>query len=258
MLLIPAIDLRNGRCVRLYQGNFEAETSYTAAPEKLLRHYRALGAPWVHVVDLDGALKGVQGNRSIIADMACERGVYLQVGGGIREASTIRALLDLGVARVVIGSAALERPADVARWLHHFGTKRLCLSFDVRMDDSGHPRVHIKGWLHKTPLTLWDAIDALSPTSFEHVLCTDIERDGTLTGPNVAFYRAALSRYPHLQWQASGGVRHAADLSALEDIGIAAAVSGKALLENHIPIEELRPFWPVALSPVSTSGTAAS
>ena len=258
MLLIPAIDLRAGRCVRLYQGQFDTETRYVTEPQELLRRYQALGAPWVHVVDLDGAQEGVPANGSLIAALARQRAVRLQVGGGIRAAYMIEALLNAGVARVVIGSAAVERPVEVLRWLQHFGSERLCLAFDVRVDEGGEPRVHTQAWTCNSALTLWDAIRVFPKEALRHVLCTDIERDGALTGPNLALYRSAVSRFPALAWQASGGVRDATDLAALARLGVAAAVSGKALLEERMTQEELRPFWPEGLSPVSTYGTARS
>jgi len=258
MLLIPAIDLRAGRCVRLYQGQFDAETRYTTEPHELLQRYQTLGASWVHVVDLDGARDGVPTNMPLIARLTRERAVRLQVGGGVRSAYVIEALLEAGVARVVVGSAALERPVEVFRWLKRFGAERLCLAFDVRIDEGGEPRVHTRAWTLNSALTLWDAIRVFPKQALRHVLCTDIERDGALTGPNLALYRSAVSRFPHLAWLASGGVRDATDLAALARLGVAAAVSGKALLEERMTHEELRPFLPNASSPVSTYATVRS
>jgi phosphoribosylformimino-5-aminoimidazole carboxamide ribotide isomerase len=257
MLLMPAIDLRQGRCVRLYQGDFGAETRYEHEPHELLVRYRGLGATWLHVVDLDGAKDGVLANRSVIVALASQRAVRLQVGGGIRTAAAINDLLRVGVERVVVGSAAVERPAEVADWIARFGTERICLALDVRIDSRG-PLVRTRGWTEGTALTLWEAIERYPTGSVKHVLCTDIERDGALSGPNVELYQEARRRFPELAWQASGGVRDAADLKALAACGVAAAVSGKALLEERITAEELRPFLPDASSPASTSATARS
>jgi phosphoribosylformimino-5-aminoimidazole carboxamide ribotide isomerase len=257
MLLMPAIDLRQGRCVRLYQGNFGAETRYEHEPHELLVRYRGLGATWLHVVDLDGAKDGVLANRSVIVALASQRAVRLQVGGGVRTAAAIDDLLRVGVERVVVGSAAVERPAEVADWIARFGAERICLALDVRIDSKG-PLVRTRGWTEGTALTLWEAIERYPTGSVKHVLCTDIERDGALSGPNVELYTEARRRFPGLAWQASGGVRDAADLKALAACGVAAAVSGKALLEERITAEELRPFLPDASSPASTSATARS
>jgi phosphoribosylformimino-5-aminoimidazole carboxamide ribotide isomerase len=256
MLLIPAIDLRKGRTVRLFQGDFAAETRYDLQPHELLLRYRGLGASWLHVVDLDGAKDGALSNRSIIVALASQKAVRLQVGGGIRTSTTIDDLLRQGVSRVVIGSTAVERPDEVNEWLVRYGPDRVCLAFDVRLDDGGVPRVRTRGWTEGTTLSLWDAIARFPADRLKHVLCTDIERDGALTGPNVDLYRDAVSRCPHLQWQASGGVRDASDLAALAQTGVAAAVSGKALLEERITSEELRPFLQDASSPASMSATA--
>jgi phosphoribosylformimino-5-aminoimidazole carboxamide ribotide isomerase len=258
MLLIPAIDLRHGRCVRLYQGDFGAETRYEHEPHELLLRYRGLGASWLHVVDLDGAKDGVLANRSVIVALASQRAVRLQVGGGVRSAAVIDDLLRKGVERVVVGSAAVERPEDVAGWFARFGADRICLALDVRMDSEGEPRVRTHGWTEGTAVSLWEAISRFPTGTVKHVLCTDIERDGAMSGPNLNLYRTAMSRFPRLAWQASGGVRNAADLEALAQIGVAAAVSGKALLEERITPEELRPFLPDASSPASTSATAKS
>ena len=257
MLLMPAIDLRHGRCVRLYQGDFGAETRYEHEPHELLLRYRGLGATWLHVVDLDGAKDGVLANRSVIVALASQRAVRLQVGGGVRTAAAIDDLLRAGVERVVVGSAAVERPAEVADWIARFGAERICLALDVRIDSKG-PMVRTRGWTEGTAITLWEAIERYPQGSLRHVLCTDIERDGAMSGPNVELYKAATQRFPELAWQASGGVRDAADLKALAACGVAAAVSGKALLEERITAEELRPFLPDASFPASTSVTARS
>jgi len=246
MLLIPSIDLRGGACVRLYQGDFDAETRYATDPLRLLSRYRALGASWLHIVDLDGARDGALGNRALIGELAAQHALHLQVGGGVRDAAVVDELLAAGIERVVIGSAAVERPAEVAGWLQRYGAERLCLAFDVRLDDNGVPRLQTRGWRCATAQSLWDAIEPFAPAGLRHVLCTDIARDGALTGPNVALYAEAQRRFPHIQWQASGGIARGADLAALAATGVAAAISGKALLEERISIEELRLFLPNA------------
>ncbi|MEP7246789.1 MAG: 1-(5-phosphoribosyl)-5-[(5-phosphoribosylamino)methylideneamino]imidazole-4-carboxamide isomerase [Gammaproteobacteria bacterium] len=255
MLLIPAIDLRNGRCVRLFKGDFNAETRYEFEPQDLLVRYRDFGATWLHVVDLDGAKDGVLANRDTIVALASQRALRIQVGGGMRSPEAIEDLLSNGVERAVIGSAAVERPLEVVRWMKTFGPERICLALDVKLDAGGEPRVRTRGWTEGTGVSLWQALEPFLSVGLKHVLCTDIDRDGALTGPNVDLYRRALERFPQLTWQASGGVRDAADLAALARLGMAAAVSGKALLEQRITSEELRPFLPNASSPASTSAT---
>jgi phosphoribosylformimino-5-aminoimidazole carboxamide ribotide isomerase len=246
VLLIPAIDLRNGRCVRLLKGDFAAETRYEFEPHELLQRYRGIGATWLHVVDLDGARDGTLANRSILVSLASQSAVKIQVGGGVRSAAVIDDLLRNGVSRVVIGSLAVEQPRVVIGWLNQFGPARLCLAFDIRNDESGVPRVRTRGWTQGGHLSLWEALEPFLEHGLQHVLCTDIERDGALTGPSLELYRQARERHPQIAWQASGGVRDAADLAALAQLGMAAAVSGKALLEERMTSEELRPFLPNA------------
>ena len=246
MRLIPAIDLRAGHCVRLLHGDFAAETRYAADPHSLLTKYREVGADWLHIVDLDGARDGSLGNRAIIVDLAARKAISLQVGGGLRNTAALAQILDAGVARAVVGSAAVSQVEQVQAWLAHFGAQRLTLAFDVSIDDSGSPKVMTHGWQRQSEYSLWNAMDAYSTSQLKHVLCTDVGRDGALSGPNVELYREAVRRYPQVEWQASGGIRNAHDLQALSDAGAAAAISGKALLENLIPIEDLQPFLPNA------------
>jgi phosphoribosylformimino-5-aminoimidazole carboxamide ribotide isomerase len=250
MLLIPSIDLRAGQCVRLLRGDFERETRYELEPQELLRRYRALGASWLHVVDLDAARAGAAAassvNRRLIERLAAQSALRLQVGGGVRSAAAIDELLAIGVTRVVIGSAAVERPDQVSTWLERYGSERLCLAFDARLDEHRVPRLHTHGWRQASAQTLWDAVATFAERGLKHLLCTDIDRDGALGGPNVALYQEALRRYPALQWQASGGIASGADLSALAAAGLPAAISGSALLQERIAFEELRPFLPNA------------
>jgi phosphoribosylformimino-5-aminoimidazole carboxamide ribotide isomerase len=246
MHLIPAIDLRDGHCVRLLHGDFDAETRYAPDPQTLLLKYCDLGAEWLHIVDLDGARGGAVDNRAVILQLAAHKAVKLQVGGGLRNTAALAQLLDAGVARVVVGSAALAQADQVLTWLKYFGPERLTLAFDVCIDGGGPPRVMTHGWQRQSEHSLWSAVDLYAGSGLTHVLCTDIGRDGALTGPNISLYGEALRRYPQIEWQASGGIRNAQDLHALAAVGASAAISGKALLEDLIPLEELQPFLPNA------------
>jgi len=246
MQLIPSIDLRGGHCVRLLRGDFAAETRYPQAPLELLRGYRRMGCQWLHVVDLDGARDGMLANEQLIAGLAVEPGIRLQVGGGVRERGAIDRLLALGVVRVVIGSAAVDDRNAVVNWFEHFGPERICLAFDVRLAPDGLPLLRTRGWQQATTLSLWEAVESFLDCGLRHVLCTDIARDGAMTGPNVALYAEAARRYPQLQWQASGGVSGLADLQALAAAGAAAAISGRALLEDRLATGDLQPYLPGA------------
>src|SRR3954471_23369389 len=256
MILIPSIDLRNGRCVRLLKGDFNQETRYDLEPHELLKRYRALGANWLHIVDLDGAKDGRLANRSVIVRLASTRALSIQVGGGVRSSAVVDDLLRNGIDRVIVGSAAVEQPAEVRSWLEKYGPEKIGLAFDIRHDAERVPRVLTRGWTKESKLTLWEAVESYLPYGLKHVLCTDADLDGALAGPAVALYAEAVQRYPQIAWQASGGVRSAADLVALRETGSAAAISGKALLEELIRPEELLPFLPNASFPASTSATA--
>jgi len=249
------MDLRDGRCVRLYQGNFAWETRYSISPTDLLERYRDLGARWVHVVDLDAARAGARINHALIARLARHPMMCLQVGGGVRSTDDLDKLFSAGAARVVIGSLAVEKVQCVAGWIKIFGAERICLAFDVRMDARGEFYVHTHGWKRKSTLTLWEALQPYTD-SVKHVACTDIERDGTDRGPNLRLYQAALARFPRISWQASGGIRNGLDLCDLCDRGVPVAISGRALIEGRMRNEELKSFFPDASFPVSTSATA--
>jgi phosphoribosylformimino-5-aminoimidazole carboxamide ribotide isomerase len=240
MNLIPAIDLRDGRCVRLLRGDFDQETRYSVDPVELAVRYRDLGAGWLHVVDLDGAKRGEPVNLELIGRMHAT-GIAVQLGGGIRSRASLEQAL--GVAsRVVIGSLAVSDPDLVAAWLREFGPEQFTLALDVRLTADGTPLIATHGWTRASTLTLADAIDGYAAAGLRHVLCTDIDRDGALSGPNTALYRECVVRWPGIAFQASGGVRDRGDLEALAAAGVAATVSGKALLDGKLKPEEIAPF----------------
>jgi len=203
-----------------------------------------LGARWLHIVDLDGARDGAVANRDAILEMAKIPKLSLQVGGGVRNLATVDELLSAGVARVVLGSAAIEKPVEVGTWIRFFGKARVCLALDVRVD-AGDLMVQTRGWTQATEITLWHAVEQFLPSGLQHVLCTDVGRDGALAGPNTDLYKQCLSRYPKIKWQASGGIRNVSDLELLSGMGMAAAISGRALLEGHMGDVELRKWMGV-------------
>jgi phosphoribosylformimino-5-aminoimidazole carboxamide ribotide isomerase len=245
MELIPAIDLRDGRCVRLLKGDFNQETRYAVDPADLARQYRDLGARWLHVVDLDGAARGEPANLAVVGAIREASGLKIQLGGGLRTRQSLENALEVAD-RVVIGSLAVTSPDRVSAWLAELGGDRVTLALDVWVDSAGSAVIATHGWTRASAQTLAQAIDQYLPAGLRHVLCTDIDKDGALLGPNVALYADCARRWPSLAFQASGGVRHAADLAALAATGVAAAVSGKALLEGLLAPEEVRPFLPGA------------
>lgn len=246
MNVIPAIDIRNGRCVRLLQGDFERESHYHDDPVRLAQDYAAMGFDRLHLVDLDGARLGTLQNRRLIRRLLRDVDLVVQLGGGLRDAGAIERWLEAGVDRCVVGSVAVVEPQRVRDWLGCFGPERILLALDVRIDDHGNPLLATHGWFATTDLSLWDCLDDYRASGLTDVLCTDIGRDGAMAGPNVPLYREFASRYPDLRLQASGGVRHIADLEALREAGVDSAITGRALLDGKITPAEVRSFLRVA------------
>lgn len=242
MNIIPAIDLQDGKCVRLLRGNFEQATEYGSDPTEIARQFAGLAVTTLHLVDLDGARTGQQSNRDIVADIAAESKLGLQLGGGIRDDASLSGWFAIGVQRCVIGSLALTDPDMVKAWLNRYGGERIVLALDVRLDKQQEPLVTTHGWTRDSNSTLFECIDDFLPAGLQHVLCTDVSRDGAMSGPNLALYERIMARYPQLLLQASGGIRHIADCEKLRSIGVPAAISGRALLDGRISAEEIATF----------------
>lgn len=241
MRIIPAIDLQGGKCVRLYKGDFARVTEYSDDPVAVARDFSTLQVRELHIVDLDGARTGSQENQELVGKLCANTGLSVQLGGGIRNVDTVTDWLQRGVARCVIGSLAVTEPGLVADWMAEFGAGRIVIALDVSIDESG-PVVATHGWTRSSGVSLWDCIDALADAGMQHLLCTDISRDGAMSGPNFDLYADIVRRYPQLDLQASGGVRDAADLERLRDLEIPAAITGKALLDGRISAAEVAAF----------------
>ncbi|MFZ5619376.1 MAG: 1-(5-phosphoribosyl)-5-[(5-phosphoribosylamino)methylideneamino]imidazole-4-carboxamide isomerase [Pseudomonadota bacterium] len=237
MLIIPAIDLIAGECVRLFQGRFDRRTKYGDPIAQIAAFARA-GAEWAHVVDLDGAKDGTRRQAALIADLAAASPVKIQSGGGVRTRNDVEALFRAGVARAVIGSAAVSRPDEVGTWIRDFGADKICCAFDVRVEDGAGPVVAVNGWKESSRMSIKEALALYPPGALKHALVTDISRDGALTGPNLDLIREIARRRPDLDLQASGGVSSLADLDALRAAGAAAAIVGRALYERSFTLED--------------------
>jgi phosphoribosylformimino-5-aminoimidazole carboxamide ribotide isomerase len=236
MEIIPAIDLKNGRCVRLVQGDFAKATIYDADPVAQARRFADAGANWLHVVDLDGARDGSSRQFHLIAEIARQVPSKLQVGGGVHDAQIIERLFDCGVVRVIIGTVAAEDPPQAMEWLKDYGSTRIVLAVDVRLDGEGEPQVLTRGWQRESKIFLWELLKSYENSGLHSVLCTDVARDGMMAGPNCALYSRLKARCPHLDVLASGGVRDVADLLELQRHGAAGAIVGKALYEGRIEL----------------------
>lgn len=238
MIIYPAIDLRGGRVVRLTEGRFDQEKSYGNDPLAVARDFAAAGATWLHVVDLDGAKDPAKRQTALVENIASGSGLRMQTGGGIREAAQITALLASGAQRVIVGSVAVKQPALVRDWLKRFGAEKIILSPDVRLDHAGTPRVAAAGWQESTGVALDDFLDGFLAAGLVHILCTDISRDGKLTGPNRGLYAQLAKKFPSLQVQASGGVSSLDDLRGLRSTGAAGVIVGRALYEKKFTLKE--------------------
>lgn len=238
MIIYPAIDLRGGRVVRLTEGKFDQEKSYGDDPLAVARDFAASGATWLHVVDLDGAKDPAKRQTALVEQIARGSGLRMQTGGGIRDESQITALLAAGAQRVIVGSLAAKQPELVRGWLNKFGPESIILSPDVRLDAAGIPRVAAAGWQESTGVALDDFLNGFLAAGLVHILCTDISRDGKLTGPNSALYARLVRKFPTLQIQASGGVSSLDDLRVLKTTGSAGAIVGRALYEKKFTLKE--------------------
>jgi phosphoribosylformimino-5-aminoimidazole carboxamide ribotide isomerase len=237
VIVYPAIDLKDGICVRLMHGRFDAVTRYDDQPAARLTAFAAAGARWAHIVDLDGAEAGRAVQHALIGDLARAVDIRIQSGGGVRSADDVSALIDAGVARVVVGSLAVSQPETVADWLRRFGPDRITLAIDVKADgDRWIPA--LKGWTEAAGVDLWTALDRYPPDLARHLLVTDVSRDGALTGPNLDLLGEIIRRRPDLKVQASGGVASVADLTAAAALGCDGAIIGRALYENRFTLEE--------------------
>jgi len=236
-LPIPAIDLRGGQVVRLYQGDYAQQTTFAFAPNVLAARYADEGATWLHVVDLDGARSGQFENLATIAAIASAGRLRVQAGGGIRDEASVRRLLDAGVERVVVGSMAIREPKTVAEWIARLGPERIVLALDTRFRD-GTWTLPSAGWTADEANTLDDLLPWYQAAGAKHVLCTDIDRDGTMTGPNRALYRQLAALAPAMAIQASGGVRSLDDVAALTLQGVAGVILGRSLLEGAFTLPD--------------------
>ena len=230
---IPAIDIRDGRCVRLVQGDYAREQVYADDPVEMARRWATEGAPRLHVVDLDGARDGVLTNAPVIRRLMQAVQVPVQVGGGIRSLESAEALLHDGAARVVVGTAAAERPDDLAKWVTHLGAERLVVGVDAR---NGLVATH--GWTETTSLQATDFCRVLADLGIRRVLYTDISRDGTLAGPNVSALKTLVASEPRLRVLASGGVSRLEDLRALAEAGAEGAIIGTALYDGRLALHD--------------------
>lgn len=237
-LVYPAIDVRDGRVVRLRQGDYAQETRYAGLPQSVAGDYANAGSVWLHLVDLDAAKAGGYTLLPLLSELKAETGLLIQTGGGVRNQADVEAILAAGADRVVIGSLSVRDPALVIGWLQHFGNDRITVALDARQAADGRWQLPTAGWTRDSDAQLEPLLRRYADAGLQHLLCTDIDRDGMLSGPNLDLYRHIQGLAPGVKLQASGGIRDVADIAAAREVGCAGAILGKALLDGRLALAD--------------------
>ena len=234
MEIIPAIDIIEGKCVRLIRGNFKSTKVYSTDPVKIARLFQKAGLKRLHLIDLEGAKEGKIKNWETIEKIAKNVNLLIEFGGGIRDEREIKKLLNLGIDKVILGSLALKEPEKFKRIIQKFQDKII-----VAVDILGK-KICYRGWQKKAKKDLNSFLRDLIKLGVKTIICTDVERDGTLIGPNFALYKKLISKFPKLEIIASGGIRNIRDLKKLFKTGLSGAIIGKAIYENKISLDDLK------------------
>lgn len=235
MRIIPAIDIINGKCVRLTQGDYGKMKVYNDDPVKVALEFQNADLEYLHLVDLDGAKKGKVVNWEVIEEIQEKTALGVDFGGGVKTEEEVERLLDLGIHQINIGSLAVKEPEVFIGWMKKYGSDNFILSADVKDDD-----VLINGWLESTGLRLYDLVDKFKKEGLEYFTCTDIRTDGMLKGPNIPMYKKLKNRFPDMKITASGGVSSIDDLKELQYLNMYGAIIGKAIYEGKIQLKDLR------------------
>lgn len=233
--LIPAIDIIDGKCVRLTKGDYTQQTTYSDSPADVARRFEDMGFKRLHVVDLDGAKSRHIVNKKCLNDISRLTSLEIDFGGGLKTDDDIQAAFDNGAAMVTVGSVAISAPDLFAKWIDTFGADKIILGADTR-----DGKVSINGWKEDSATDIFDMLDTYVSMGISKVLCTDISKDGTMQGPAISLYEEIMRRHPSLHLIASGGVSGNDDIMNLDRSGIPAVVFGKAFYEGRIDIDKLR------------------
>ena len=234
MRIIPAIDIIDGKCVRLTQGDYAQKKIYNENPLEVAKEFEDAGLKYLHLIDLDGAKAGKVVNWKVLETLTTNTKLNVDFGGGIKTDEEVRRLFDLGIKQVNIGSIAVTQPLKIGEWIELFGCGKIILSADVKNE-----MIAISGWQEDSSILITTFLKDYIQKGVEYVTCTDISTDGMLTGPNVELYTKILLSFPQLNLVASGGVSCLDDLIELQQIGVDGAIVGKAIYEGRITLEEL-------------------
>jgi len=237
MQIIPAIDLIDGKCVRLTEGDYAQKKIYNEDPLEVAKAFEGIGLMRLHLVDLDGAKAGEVVNWKVLEKIANQTSLKIDFGGGIKKESTLKTVLDTGAAYATIGSLAVKNRNVFEEWIERFGAGVFMLGADVFEE-----KIAIGGWLEKTDIDVYTFMQSYIDKGLMQMFCTDIQKDGKLQGPSIDLYKKIIAKFPELQLIASGGVSNLQDLKELRAIGCSAAIVGKAIYENRITLQELSEF----------------
>ncbi len=237
MQIIPAIDIIEGKCVRLTEGDYAQKKIYNEDPLEVAKQFEGVGLMRLHLVDLDGAKAGKVINWKVLEKIANKTGLVIDFGGGIKTEATLKTVLDTGATYATIGSLAVKESTTFEQWIERFGAQIFMLGADVYEE-----KIAVGGWLEKTNIDVYEFIGSYMNKGVTQLFCTDIQKDGKLEGPSIELYKKILQQYPSLQLIASGGVSQIKDLEELRTIGCSAAIVGKAIYENKISLQELSTF----------------
>lgn len=232
--IIPAIDIIEGKCVRLSKGDYEEKTVYSEDPAEMAKHFADLGLKKLHLVDLDGARAAKVVNLSVLEKISATVNLQIDFGGGLRSDNDLRAVFSAGADKVTVGSIAVHDPGQVEKWLDEFGPDKIILGADARDE-----KIAIHGWQEESQVDLMPFIAAYKNKGIREIICTDVSRDGMLSGPSVQLYRKLLNEFSNLRIIASGGVSCMADIIELQQITVPAVIVGKAYYEGRINDREI-------------------
>lgn len=234
MRIIPAIDLIDGKCVRLTQGDYAQKKIYNENPLEVARGFEDAGLKYLHLVDLDGAKAGKVTNWKVIESITSQTNLYVDFGGGVKTEDELKKLFELGVKQVNLGSIAVKEAKKVYAWIEKFGADKIVLSADVKDEE-----IAISGWQENSNIAIDDFLLDYEFAGIKYVTCTDISTDGMLAGPNVTLYKKLLLHFPYLKFIASGGVSSLQDLIDLKTTGVDGVIVGKAIYEGRIELKDL-------------------
>lgn len=237
MQIIPAIDIIEGKCVRLTEGDYAQKKIYNEDPLEVAKQFEGVGLMRLHLVDLDGAKAGEVVNWKVLEKIANKTNLAIDFGGGIKTEATLKTVIDTGAKYATIGSLAVNNRVLFETWIARYGASVFMLGADVFEE-----KIAVGGWIEKTNIDLYDFIESYIQKGVTQLFCTDIQKDGKLEGPSLALYQKVIAQFPNLQLIASGGVSKLQDLEDLRNIGCAAAIVGKAIYENKISLAELSKF----------------